>query len=77
MKAPQNKGKLVFSFDDKNKRGFHVRLLERGTPVPEDVIALDLVEKGGKPHISIHLTPIEANAIACGLLHTRMEYDNR
>jgi hypothetical protein len=69
--------KTVFIYEDKKKRGFHVHLLDKGDPVPADVIALDLVENGGKPHFSIFVTPIEANAIACGLMHAVIQHDAR
>lgn len=67
----------VFLFHDTRKRGFRVRLLEKGNPVPEDVIVLDLLEKGGILDISLALTPSEANAVACGLLQARMEHENK
>jgi len=75
MKPP--KGKLVFAFEDDDKRGFQVRLLEKGNPVPDDVVALELIEKKGISKFALHITPSEANAIACGLLHAILEFDNK
>ena len=71
------KSKTVFTYEDDTKRGFHIRLLEKGDPIPDDVVALDLIETGGIPHLSIHITPEEANAISCGLLHAIMEFHNK
>jgi len=73
MKIPKDKN--IFEFRDARNRGFRMRLLAKGNPVPDDVIAFDLMETGWKMSQSIHLTPEEANVVACGLLHTVMEYN--